>query len=89
MFDVTLAVLPSETHVLCNLSNYSAVDLVSTDVNPLSLALDNLVTWSNEWQLSININKTNVLHMGKNNPKITYKINNVIISPTKHGVIWV
>jgi len=63
---------------------YSTVDLVSTGINPLSLALDNLVTWSNEWQLSINISKTNVLHMGKNNPSVTYRINNVIISPAKH-----
>nr|CAD2185899.1 unnamed protein product [Meloidogyne enterolobii] len=45
----------------------------------LAVALRNVEEWSKKWKLDISVNKTFVLHLGKNNPKDQYKIfNNTI-----------
>ena len=37
--------------------------------------IDHLCAWSEKWLLSFNSQKCKVLHLGKNNPKFNYKIN--------------
>ena len=43
---------------------YSVIDN-SAAISPLTKALESLCAWSLKWQLSINIPKCNVLHLGK------------------------
>ena len=62
---------------------YSCIDFDPAIQNPVANALDKLIAWSNDWQLSVNINISNVLHIGKKNYNYEYKINNVNISSSK------
>jgi ribonuclease P/MRP protein subunit RPP40 len=39
-------------------------------------AVDDLVAWADQWQLSINISKCHVLHLGRINPRNMYFVNN-------------
>ena len=63
---------------------YSNITIDSSVPNPLQNAVDNLITWSNKWQLTINISKSNILHIGKNNPHFIYNINNIPLEPSDH-----
>ena len=47
-------------------------------------ALKNLSEWSVKWQLTVNVDKCIVLHIGKNNPKLNYFINGFIIQSSDH-----
>ena len=62
---------------------YSCIDFDPAIQNLLANALDKLIAWSDDWQLSVNINKSNVLHIGKKNYNYEYKINNVNILSSK------
>ena len=61
---------------------YSNITFNSSGLNSLQIAVDKLIDWSNNWQLTINISKSNILHIGKNNPHLTYKINNIPLVPS-------
>jgi len=64
-----------------DLKLYSSITLQDTATsNNISDALDELERWANQWQLCINISKCHVLHLGHNNPCISYSINNVHIA---------
>ena len=41
--------------------------------------LDNLFSWSSKWQLSISLSKSNVLYVGKKNPKLEYYLGNHLL----------
>lgn len=62
---------------------YTVIENFDT-VNPLQTALSSLCNWSKIWQLSINVAKCNLLHLGKNNPNLKYDINNVCIEASEH-----
>ena len=62
---------------------YSVIDN-SAAISPLTNALESLCAWSLKWQLSINIPKCNVLHLGKKNPRHSYIINGNNIQPAEH-----
>ena len=47
--------------------------------NALQCDLSRLVTWSKEWLLQINFSKCKCLHFGKNNPSVTYVLDDVPI----------
>ena len=49
---------------------------VSGDVDQASLQsdLDTLTEWSKEWQLTFNVNKCKVMHIGRNNRNIQYSM---------------
>ena len=36
-----------------------------------------LIEWSNKWQMKYNIDKCHVLHIGNQNPKAIFTINNI------------
>ena len=38
--------------------------------------LNTLSKWSDDWQMSFNIDKCHVLHIGSHNPSVTYEMNN-------------
>ena len=44
------------------------------DQKTLKKYLDNLVEWSENWQLRFNASKCKVLHIGKNNPRYEYSM---------------
>ena len=41
----------------------------------LQADIDSLVDWTNKWEMSFNVAKCHVLHMGNNNPNYTYTMN--------------
>jgi len=55
---------------------------IKSDIDRASLqaALDRLQQWCIDWQLTINIDKCHVLHIGKNNSYFSYTINGSHIS---------
>jgi len=53
---------------------YSTIN-TECDAASLQNALDRLQQWSFDWQLSINISKCHILHLGKNNTKHQYFLN--------------
>ena len=54
---------------------------LTTDLDQASLqsALGRLQQWCIDWQMTININKCHVLHLGKNNKEIHYCLNGNLI----------
>ena len=38
----------------------------------LQSSVDGLLVWSNDWQMKFNSNKCKILHVGENNPAISY-----------------
>ena len=54
---------------------------INTDLDYLALqaALDRLQQWSCDWQLSINVSKCHILHLGKKNNKKKYFLNGCVI----------
>ena len=43
----------------------------------LQTDLDRLVNWSNKWQMTFNLNKCKVLHIGNNNDRHNYSMNGI------------
>jgi len=58
-----------------DLKMYSRVESVNASFD-LKTAVSHLQDWCHSWQMHINISKTFVLHLGSNNPLITYYLNN-------------
>ena len=54
---------------------------INTDLDYLALqaALDRLQQWSCDWQLSINVSKCHILHLGKKNNNKKYFLNGCVI----------
>ena len=50
-----------------------------TDRQEVQEDLDTLVSWANEWQMSFNVSKCAVLHIGHNNPCHRYSMNGEIV----------
>jgi hypothetical protein len=59
-----------------DLKLYSAVTIQNMPAYSLHNAVDDLVAWADQWQLSINISKCHVLHLGRINPRNMYFVNN-------------
>ena len=51
-------------------------------VDQLQSLLDNLASWSEKWAMPFNASKCTVLHLGYNNNKNSYSINDTSLSPT-------
>ena len=49
------------------------------DNQRLQCVIDKLHEWADTWQLRFNIDKCKIIHMGKNNPKFQYIMNNTPI----------
>src|SRR3569832_1785830 len=59
----------------------------STDYLELQNLLNRITEWSNLRQLPLSFSKTQILHFGRSNPKITYKINDIDISYEPNSTI--
>ena len=70
------SVTNKEVHIFADDTKaYSEINSLE-DKNQLQTCLNNLMGWSDKWLLRFNSDKCKVLHMGKNNPKHKYYINN-------------
>ena len=49
----------------------------------LQKVVDEIISWADTWQMKIHPDKTKVLHIGPDNPRHVYKINNIQISQTE------
>jgi len=47
------------------------------DCHNLQVVLSNLLIWSNDWQLKVNVSKCHILHLHKNNPLMDYYFNHI------------
>ena len=58
--------------------------VVSTlgQVSALQTCLDELVTWSEIWGMDFNVSKCKVMHLGRNNQKASYTMNNIKLDTT-------
>jgi Reverse transcriptase (RNA-dependent DNA polymerase)/Endonuclease-reverse transcriptase len=52
----------------------------------LQTDLNNIFQWTKDWLLTLNINKCNVLHIGKNNPRIPYTIDSTTIAAVNNQI---
>ena len=41
----------------------------------LQTRIDNIARWASDWKMEINPDKSEVMHLGKNNPSLTYFVN--------------
>ena len=48
----------------------------------LQAALDELCEWADKWGMRFNVEKCHILHLGKNNRKLSYTMNGNILEPT-------
>ena len=64
-----------------DLKVYSSVQSTVSS-NDLHAVLHILEDWCRTWQLQVNISKTYVLHLGFNNPHLSYTFDNSKIKPT-------
>ena len=58
---------------------YSSVTC-SEDSTHLQHALNAIISWSEEWQLKINMSKCNILHVGSTNKKYCYYFKDIAIT---------
>ena len=56
----------------------STVDKINLTSN-LMTDIRKIEKWSEEWLMPFNLEKCKILHFGKNNPKLVYKLNGVTI----------
>mgnify|MGYP003529916110 CR=1 FL=1 len=62
-----------------DLKLYSSITC-SEDYAHLQHALNAIISWSEEWQLKINMSKCNVLHVGSTNKKYCYYFKDDVIT---------
>ena len=63
----------------CEKIVYQKTENNDVDVTQLQLAMDALISWANEWQLSVSVNKCCVLNIGKAAHNTCLSINNTIL----------
>ena len=61
-----------------DLKIYSNIDSSCASINPHN-AMRELKHWCHMCQLQVNLSKTSVVHLGANNPRVSYSFNNTII----------
>ena len=52
------------------------------DIMDLLEDINKLVEWANKWQMSFNIDKCSVMHIGHNNMQINYNMSNQLLPRT-------
>ena len=69
--------------IKCKISKFADDTKIANKVDSenerqlLQSDLNTLIEWSNKWQMKFNIDKCHVLHIGNQNPKATFSINNI------------
>ena len=54
-----------------------------SDVINLQKCLDDLVEWAEVWGMKFNVDKCKVMHVGRNNPRAQYTMNNIPLTTTE------
>ena len=49
------------------------------DSTTLQDDLNKLYNWSQDWQMTLNVDKCKVMHLGRNNPQSKYHMNNKVL----------
>ena len=49
------------------------------DCEQMQRCIDNLLIWADTWNMSFNVKKCKVLHIGRRNPKHQYTMNGTIL----------
>ena len=57
---------------------------ITEDHDVLQQDLDNLVEWSNKWQLEFNETKCKSLHLGSSNQRLNYQMNSQLLEDTRN-----
>ena len=57
---------------------------ITEDHDVLQQDLDNLVEWSNKWQLGFNETKCKSLYLGSSNQRLSYHMNSQILGDTRN-----
>lgn len=57
---------------------------LSSNIETLQDDLQAVENWCREWLLPLNTSKCQVLHLGRNNPKLTYVIDGQCLTPVDH-----
>ncbi|EYB81592.1 hypothetical protein Y032_0378g284 [Ancylostoma ceylanicum] len=60
--------------------------VIPSDNMCLQKAIDAVATWASEWKLPLSKQKTKVLHIGRNNPKLKYNLCSESVSETSEIV---
>ena len=61
-----------------------------TDNSLMQTAIDKLSEWADKWSMKFNVGKCKIMHLGKNNPKHQYTMNNIpMISSTEEKDVGV
>ena len=75
--------------VTCKISKFADDTKITSKVTSVSqwrelqCDLDKLTSWAETWQMKFNIEKCKVLHIGNDNAKARYEMNNVQLSSTE------
>ena len=57
------------------------------DIMELQEDINKLVEWVNKWQMSFNLDKCSVMHIGQNNMKSNYNMSNQQLPTTDQQLI--
>ena len=59
---------------------------ISTVADNLALqdVINNLMAWAKKWQMSFNVGKCKILHLGNNNPQFVYNMEGVTLNVTSN-----
>ena len=66
-----------DTKVIKRIQNYE-------DKQKLQSAIDNLHLWAEKWQMYFNVDKCKIIHIGRQNPRFSYTMNDKLICRYKH-----
>jgi len=73
----------STAHIFADDTKVYRKSSSENDWAELQADLQRLVEWSEKWQLQFNANKCKVLHFGRNNRCLAYKMSNIELHSTK------
>ena len=73
--DTKVKMFADDTKLYTNICNENDTDILQQDLVKLS-------DWSQKWCLSFNADKCKVMHIGPNNPKVQYSMNNKTLATT-------
>ena len=77
----TIFIDDKDEEVLSEISKFTDDTKIASQVNTLNeltlkqRTLDKLVVWANSWEMEFNVNKCEVMHIGKRNLEFQYQMN--------------
>ena len=84
----TIFIYEIDDEVLFEISKFADGTNIASRVNTLNhirsmqRTLDQLVAWTNRWEIDFNVNKCGVMDIGKMNLELQYQMNDGWVKPT-------